>query len=595
MDWPAAPAKVPGMTSAETAASSSPTPDEVRDELTRITASDVFNNSPQLVSFLTFIVEAALNGKSDRLKGYVIAVEVLRRDAQFDPQIDPIVRVEATRLRRALARYYSGAGAGDDVLIEIPLGGYVPAFSRRNPAHLGAAVESGRPIGWRQGLASMPRSRQVAAAVLLAAAAMLAAISLWRGGLSRPLVAESLPARNDVAAPLRGNGLPTLLVNRFDVVGTPGPQSLASDALRAKLTDAFSRFDSINITAELPRGQTADYALNGLVEYHADGSATVGFRLQDMADGVEIWSRSFERIASGQGRATAENALVLELASSLMQPFGIVRSREHNKYLADPGGDPRSRCLLLTADSFRSFDIAEHEAARSCLERLTSIDKSFADGFSYLAAALNREFIYGFGRNAADPHVLDQALGLARRGIELSPANARAYQVLSTILFSRRETKEAFAAAERAVALNQYDLIILGEYGGRLVTVGQVDRGMKILAQSADYGTVRPSWHHFYLFLGNYVTGNFAEAGFHADQMANDAYPHGLVARALTAAHNGDQARQQRALQKLVGLRPAWRDDARGELERLILAQDIVERLARDLEATGLRSVQVSN
>src|SRR5262249_49771629 len=161
-----------------------------------------------------------------------------------------------------------------------------------------------------------------------------------------------------------------------------------------------------------------------------------------------------------------ENALVVQLASSLLQPFGIVRSREHNKYLANPGGDPRLRCLLLTADSFRSFDLAEHEAARSCLERLTEIDKGFADGFSYLAAALNREFVYGFGRNAADPRVLDQALALARRGIELNPASARAYQVLSTVLFSRGEIKEAFAAVERALALNPYDLIILGEYGG---------------------------------------------------------------------------------------------------------------------------------
>jgi hypothetical protein len=167
--------------------------------------------------------------------------------------------------------------------------------------------------------------------------------------------------------------------------------------------------------------------------------------------------------------------------------------------------------------------------------------------------------------------------------------------VLSTILFSRRETKEAFAAAERAITLNPYDLIILGEYGGRLVTAGETERGLKILAQSADHAVVRPSWHHFYLFLGNYLTGNFAEAGFQADQMANDAYPHGLVARALVAMHNGDQARQQRALRLLVDLRPAWRNDARSELARLIPAQDIVERLVRDLDAAGLRTVQMGN
>jgi tetratricopeptide (TPR) repeat protein len=584
------------MTPTATDASANPAPDEVRAELTRITASDVFNNSPQLSSFLTFIVEATLNGKSDRLKGYVIAVEVLRRDVHFDPQLDPIVRVEATRLRRALARYYAGPGAGDDVLIEVPLGGYVPAFSRRSPRAAAAPVAAPpRPAGWMQRLREVPRSRRLAAAALIVAVAALTAVSLWRSGLNRPVVAESGPATGVAAAPTQGNGMPTLLVNRFDVSGTPGPQSLAAGPLRAKLTDAFSRFDSISVTAELSPGQTADYALSGLIEYEADGGATASFRLRDVADGIAIWSRTFDRIPAGPARATAENALVLELASSLMQPFGIVRSREHTKYLANPGGDSRTRCLLLAADSFRSFDLAEHEAARACLERLTALDKSFADGFSYLAAALNREFLYGFGRDAADPRVLDQALALARRGIELSPASARAYQVLSTILFSRGETKEAFAAVERAIALNPYDLIILGEHGGRLVTVGEIDRGLQILARSAEHGTVRPSWHHFYLFLGNYLTGNFAEAGFHADQMANDAYPHGLVARALTTMHNGDKARQQRALRLLVGLRPAWRDDARGELGRLIPAKDIVERLAGDLDAAGLRTVQLSN
>ena len=69
-----------------------------------MTASDVFTSSPQLASFLVFIVDALLRGQAERLKGYTIGVEVLRRDVNFDPQIDPIVRVEATRLRRAIGR-----------------------------------------------------------------------------------------------------------------------------------------------------------------------------------------------------------------------------------------------------------------------------------------------------------------------------------------------------------------------------------------------------------------------------------------------------------------------------------------------------------
>jgi hypothetical protein len=82
-----------------------PTPDEIRAALDRVVTSEVFERSPQLGAFLRFVVEAALRGRTDRIKAYTIGVEVLRRDTKFDPQTDPIVRVEATRLRRAMVRY----------------------------------------------------------------------------------------------------------------------------------------------------------------------------------------------------------------------------------------------------------------------------------------------------------------------------------------------------------------------------------------------------------------------------------------------------------------------------------------------------------
>src|SRR5262249_58145287 len=103
-------------------------PEEIRAAAERIIASDVFSRSPQLGAFLRFIVDAVLQGKGDRIKAYTIGVEVLRRDSRFDPQLDPIVRVEATRLRRAIERYHAGPGADDPVIIDLPRGSYVPTF-----------------------------------------------------------------------------------------------------------------------------------------------------------------------------------------------------------------------------------------------------------------------------------------------------------------------------------------------------------------------------------------------------------------------------------------------------------------------------------
>ena len=81
-----------------------PSAQEIRAALERVVASEVMRSSPQLTAFLRFVVQAVLEGNSDRIKGYVIAVEVLKRGTRFNPQIDPIVRVEATRLRRTLER-----------------------------------------------------------------------------------------------------------------------------------------------------------------------------------------------------------------------------------------------------------------------------------------------------------------------------------------------------------------------------------------------------------------------------------------------------------------------------------------------------------
>jgi hypothetical protein len=106
--------------------------DEIRQQLGRIIASEALRGSLRLTSFITFVVEATLAGMGDRIKAYTIAVEALGRSSDFDPQSDPIVRVEACRLRQALTRYYAGAGRDDPLVIELPRGAYVPSFRRRS-------------------------------------------------------------------------------------------------------------------------------------------------------------------------------------------------------------------------------------------------------------------------------------------------------------------------------------------------------------------------------------------------------------------------------------------------------------------------------
>src|SRR5712691_7293476 len=107
--------------------------ERVRAQLDRILASAAFADAQRASSFLRFVVERALEGRTGEIKESVIAVEVLGRSPSFDSKSDPIVRVEAGRLRDRLSSYYEDEGETDRVLISLPKGGYVPEFSERRP------------------------------------------------------------------------------------------------------------------------------------------------------------------------------------------------------------------------------------------------------------------------------------------------------------------------------------------------------------------------------------------------------------------------------------------------------------------------------
>ena len=511
-----------------------PPPGEVRAQVQRMTASDVFATSPQLAAFLVFVVEAVLRGQGERLKGYTIGVEVLRRDVSFDPQIDPIVRVEATRLRRAIERYYSGPGADDPIVIDLPRGGYVPRVSWRAEA----------------APASAPLPEEIAL----------------------------------VLAP--GNGMPTLRVAPFAVVGTPDTQVIAAEPFAAKIAEAFALFDGVNVIAqEQDTPARSDYRLDSMVEYRGNRSVDLRFKLTDELDGTVIWSRAFEKLPEDEG---TERRVVFELGNALVQPYGVTFANDRTKRFAML--DPRYQALLDAADVLRSFDPAGHVRARDRLEQLIAIDPSFASGFTLLAAFHAREHMVGFGERPDDPPPLDRALKAARRGIELKPQSARAYHILFTVLFLRGEKDAGIVAAEKAISLNPYDVLIPAEYGGRMIYCGEIDRGMAILLDAVGFGAVLPSWSHFALFVGYYMRGDIAEARYHASQLTSETYVYGQLARALVAHAEGDAAETRRAVQTILSLQPAWGEAPRREIGRLINASAIAERLAGDLLATGYLS-----
>ena len=108
-----------------------PTDSDVASQVQRILASRFFSKSERLCRFVRFATNHALSRNGQRLKEYLVGVEVFDRGPAYDPKIDPIVRVEARRLRASLKAYYASVGRDDQVRIEFPKGTYSPVFRLR--------------------------------------------------------------------------------------------------------------------------------------------------------------------------------------------------------------------------------------------------------------------------------------------------------------------------------------------------------------------------------------------------------------------------------------------------------------------------------
>jgi hypothetical protein len=381
------------------------------------------------------------------------------------------------------------------------------------------------------------------------------------------------------------------------VIGSPPPNAIAAERLHAKISDAFARFDTINVASNPVPANAAsdapvaesrtDYRLSGAVEYVGD-TANAWFMLTSNAEGKVVWSRTFERVRPAGAEGVTGDSIVISLTNSLLQSYGVIRARDRANQLATNAGDPRYRCILEAADAIRTSDRQTHELARACLEHLTSVDPGFAVGFTFLAIIYNREFQLEYEPRPGEPPALDRALRAARQAIALHPESSRGYLALMTIQSNRRDMVAALAAGDKCLTLNKYDMLALGEYGGRLILAGEVDKGMKMLRDAGAHGAVRPAWHHIYMFIGSYVGGDMAEAVREANEIAVDDVALGQVARALAARAVGNQDGVRKAVERLIALGPGWRRDPRAELARLIADEAIVDRLSRDLATAGL-------
>jgi hypothetical protein len=154
--------------------------DVLRAHVARIAASDLFAGAERLCRFLRFTVESKLCGREDEVKEYVLGRKVFDRGDEYDTRLDPIVRVEARRLRARLIEYYNGPGRDEPLRLEYPKGTYVPVVS---------TVERARQ--------QPPRASRGRAFFAIAAAALVCVVVVAFALLSaqRPVMMAPVPVR----------------------------------------------------------------------------------------------------------------------------------------------------------------------------------------------------------------------------------------------------------------------------------------------------------------------------------------------------------------------------------------------------------------
>ncbi|MBB3267076.1 tetratricopeptide (TPR) repeat protein/TolB-like protein [Azospirillum sp. OGB3] len=479
----------------------------VRTQLERILASEHFDASERNRRFLRYVVEECLDGRAQQIKAYCIAVSVFNREPSFDPQSDPIVRLEAGRLRRSLDHYYLTAGRDDPIRIVVPKGGYAPRFERMcgepPPALPGSWAV---PTVGAQRSALSPRIAALAAVVLIAVglAGLLVGRTLatpadMEEALAlgpHPIVASAEPMETEPpAAPFAGISAPasatsnaplTLIVGPFRTTG----QSAEDAAIAAMLTDeiagGLANRTDLPVRIDPPSTAAAPHQglrLSGSLQGH-DASVRLVVHLTDLATGTVLWSSSLDRPAGPQGFPTPQslaNGIIepLTAAQGPLLPIATARLR------AKPAASLSPRECATLASGRHEIPPAERTALSGCLTSAASALATGAGEAARLWSALSllQSDAYRVERNDA---ALDDALAAALRATELEPAALRPLTALYTAYCLRGQYAACFAAGQRALRASPGNAHVLGDLGLWHVEAGQSAKGLPLLEQAME-------------------------------------------------------------------------------------------------------------
>jgi adenylate cyclase len=401
---------------------------DVRQHLERVLRSPHFDGSARSREFLRYVVEEVLAGRAAYLKQAAIAVEVFGRKPDFDAVIDPIVRVQAGRLRRSLERYYLLSGDGDFIRIELPKGSYAPVFQE--------TCEK-----------SAPRMTVIEPA------------STW----------------------------PTVVVYPFGLHSSH--EEAAATQAREELTAELGRYGIVHVarpgdssTAEQPLAVSARFELHGIARDASDDSTrrlVIAARLVDRASGQQIWADEFHTVNRPQQWSGSAADIGRVIAARIGAEHGVISRLLSGEHAARgfAAGDAFAGIARCQHFLFSRQSGALAPAIES-LQALTRRSPEIELAWTSLARLylMNHSFELS---NMFTP--VEMAIGCANQSVLLEPANARTRCLMATALLVKGELAAARHELDLALRHNSESLAYREIIGWLMALTGDWDQGVALM------------------------------------------------------------------------------------------------------------------
>lgn len=514
-------------------------PEEVKVELEKILGSSEFAATKAQRDFLQYVVEKSLAGEEDQIKGYSIATQVLGRREDFNQSIDPIVSVQASKLRKALERYYLVAGQDDPVAIEIPKGTYSPVFIKR------------------KGLLSSPGKKQLAASGFFA-----------------------------------GGNWPSLAIHPLDnLTGNPDCYLLGV-AFAAELAMEITRYQEIQVVMNVDKagskesaGSLPRFVLTGNLVADPGGHKML-VALTDQKSGLQIWGQAYQGKSCPAELLPFAGVVARAVAGKICSEHGVIARKMAVEAVGKTSLQLSTYEALLAYYQFKnSHGPDTYNKAAKALWSACNNEPDNGLVWSMLARLHATNLVMEF---VAMDYSLDDILGFAQTGVRLDPANQRTRGALSFVLLLKDELKAAQAEAERALALNPHSLIFVEHIGYLLVLMGDWLRGVELIRKALAVNPYYNDIVHHALWLDMFRQKRYQEAYLETLAFRTPELYWDPICRAATLGHLGRVEEGRVFAEKLLQLRPDFPERGFYLIKRLIKLDFVLAQIAEGLHRVGV-------